>query len=748
MASAGTSLLRPPPAVPPAEVRPAPGRPDLVLLAAAGAAFVAGLLLFLLPLRGVRLGALDGLGLISVLPVASLAGLVLLVVSFVTMLARRRPAAPVLVAMLIGVVFCLDGVTALIEPLPRFPTTYQIAGFVNYISQTGHVEPALAAYFSWPGFFALIAFVTGAAGVHSLLPLMTWWPVVIDVLLLVPFLLLTRALRLSWRARWLAALLFCLGNWVGQDYFSPQSFNFLLYLVLIATVLMWFSGQHRTGRRTPGELPAGSVGARSRGALLLLLILIFVMSTLSHQLTPFLMIVAVGGLVLVRRCSPRGLPVLFAVILVGWISYGTVAYWSGHESAIFGNVGQLFGTFQSSVNDRVTGTPVHQLADDSRIVLAGLMVVLALLGLARRWRGGISDRALVVLFVAPLTMAGLQNYGGEIALRIYLFALPAIAVLAACLFFPGTTSRRTRVSRLGRRRLDLNGLGVGEIVLRGAGSGHQVPDNRGSDHRGSDSQRPHGASLAEARGAVNRFSSRPAAIAALALAGVVTASVAVLFVSARYGNEAFERTPPSEYSAMNYIYNHDRHGTAVLWVSRPAGVNATPQMPWEFRDIGRVQFQSAEAPYHPASIGQVVARLSGLGRGGFLITTNTEAEFTQQTAGYLTGWDASFRAALSADPRLRLVYSGRDAAVYQARLPASAPRATAGPLAAVPARSTLWSPIGIAAFVLALLLLGSREFIRECVPSRRWLLTPLWIASLPVLALLLGAVAERFVVLG
>lgn len=164
---------------------------------------------------------------------------------------------------------------------------------------------------------------------------------------------------------------------------------------------------------------------------------IFVVSTLSHQLTPFLMIAAILGLVLVGRCTPRSLPVLFGVILIGWISYGTIAYWSGHLSTIFGDLGQLSGTISASVSDRVTGTSIHQFVDKARIGLAGLMAVLAVLGLIRRWRGGITDRALMVLLVAPLTIAGLQNYGGEISLRVYMFALPAAAVLAACLFFPG-----------------------------------------------------------------------------------------------------------------------------------------------------------------------------------------------------------------------------------------------------------------------------------------------------------------------
>ena len=64
--------------------------------------------------------------------------------------------------------------------------------------------------------------------------------------------------------------------------------------------------------------------------------------------------------------------------------------------------------------------------------------------------------------------------------------------------------------------------------------------------------------------------------------------LAEVFLLARYGNEAFEETPAGEYAAMNYVYNHDGRGTAVLWISRPSGVNATPQMPWQYRDIEKV----------------------------------------------------------------------------------------------------------------------------------------------------------------
>lgn len=707
---------RPPPN--PAPAQTGQRGSGLLLLPAGVGLGIAGVALFLLPLRGVALGRMNGLGLISVLPIASLAGLALLVTAFVVLLARPRPSTWLLAALLVALVFCLDGVTGLIEPLPRFATAYQVSGFVNYISSTGHVAPSLTAYFSWPGFLAMISFVAGAAGVHSLLPLMTWWPVVVDLLALVPFLLLTKALRMSWRARWFAAFLFTLGNWVGQDYFSPQSFNYLLYLVFLAVILTWFSGQRtpgqrlpgrrKPGRRVPGELPATDVGPALRALLLLLLIAIFAVSTVSHQLTPFLLIAACAGLVIVGRCTPRSLPILFAVIAIGWFSYGTVAYWSGHLSTVFGDLGHLGGTVSASVSSRVVGTPIHQLADQSRIGLAGLMALMAIAGLVRRWRGGITDRALIVLMIAPVTSAGLQNYGGEISLRIYLFALPAAAILAAYLFFPGVKAGQARRAR-------------GAATAGG---------------------------LDVANGTAIRTGGRLAAAFALVLAGFMAVALSGLFLLARYGNEAFERIPPGEYAAMNYIYEHAGAGASVLWLSRPSGVNATPQMPWQFRDLRQVDFVSFGSPRDPADVSGVVRVLRGLGPGGYLITTSTEATFIIQTAGFPVHWESEFRAALEADPRVRVAFTTPTATVYQARHPVGPPTAqAAGSAAATPSGSTIWSPIGLGALVAALLLLATREFIRECVPARRWLLAPLAIASLPAIALLLCAVAERFVVL-
>ena len=136
--------------------------PDAVLVAVT----VAGLALFVVSLRGIDLARMNGLGLLSVLPLGAIVGVIIIALAFVVGLVPaqglpdRRSGPP----SSSGLVVCLDGITAFAEPEPRFPTTYQIAGFVDYISRPVIRRPDLAAYFSWPGFFALIAFVTGTPG--------------------------------------------------------------------------------------------------------------------------------------------------------------------------------------------------------------------------------------------------------------------------------------------------------------------------------------------------------------------------------------------------------------------------------------------------------------------------------------------------------------------------------------------------------------------------------------------------------
>src|SRR6201996_6848699 len=668
-----------------------------------------------------KLDDMSGLGLISIMPRASLAGLGLLALPFVRALGRPRPKPLVLGALVAAIVICLDGVTTVMEPEPRFPTAYWIAGFVEYIYRTGHTSPALSAYFSWPGFFEAVAAIEHLVGSDNLMPVLRYWPVAMDLLALVPMGLIVKRLHATWRAKWLALFIFTVGNWVGQDYFSPQSFMYVLYLFMLALLITYFgkrstadaaesgpdSGRagHRVASRRfvphvpvpafaqrlldrvkldrplPGDKPAVTASRGARIAAASGIVAIMVFATVGHQLTPFFMVVACVALALIGRCQLRSLPVLLAVIFAAWVSFGAVGFWSGHLGDMFGGLGDLGSNLSTSVSARSTGTSsLHKYVLYSRDGFAAIVLIMAGLGLLRRRRLAIDDRVLVVLTAVPFLGFGLQSYGGEMALRVYLFMLPAACVLAAMLFFPAPVS----------------------------------------------DWRP--------------WRTLPA------LAVCVIAATVIFFIP-RYGNEAFERTPTGEVTAMNYLYAHDSQGIHVLWTSEDPVNDVTPQIPWSYQDIEKIDYLPEKAPLNPVSVKSVVAELRASGPGSYLITSTTQEQYLEQGASYPATWGQDFTAAMKAYPGVKVAYSNQDAVIYTLTWAKGTARQPL-PSTVQTLPSTIWTPIGLAELALLLLVLGAREFIRIWRPADTRLARRLSMASIPLLVIFVIIVLIRFVVLG
>ncbi len=418
---------------------------------------VLALLLWLAAVPAIDLRRISDIGLIAALPPLSFVALALLIAGFCLALASRPVRTPLLLLYVLVLIIMLYGITALIEEMPRYPVAWLHAGFTEYVMRTGQTAPMLDGRFNWPGFFALTAFAAQAAGLDNALPLMSWAPVFLNLLYLGPLLAIFGAVTADARLRWLGIWFFYLSNHVGQDYFSPQGLNYFFYLTILAILLGWFrtvvSGDGLLWR-VPGvralinrsRLIAAWLGAEGvphpagtplqRVGLLLIVILLFITITASHPLTPFFVLLAVTLLVVFDRIALRGLPLIMGMILATWITYMTAAFLSGHLDMVIGAFGQVGNIVSSNVTERLDGSPGHVLVTYARLGMTLAVWGLAALGGLRRLRAGQQDLTFVLLAAAPFTLLILQNYGGEMLLRVYLFSLPFVAFFAAALFFP------------------------------------------------------------------------------------------------------------------------------------------------------------------------------------------------------------------------------------------------------------------------------------------------------------------------
>jgi hypothetical protein len=401
---------------------------------------------------------MNGYGLISLLNPWLLAAIAVLVVVAVIELSRGSLRGFWLGAVAVGFVVLLQGMSSAIEPVAGFPVGWLHMGFADYFTTYGTSLNGYDARFSWPGFFAMLSVLSTSTGFTDGAELLRWAPAFGDSLMLLPLMLLARSLSPSKRAMWLAPLLYAVGNWFQQDYLSPQQLAWFLGLTVIA-VLVWSARPAQVsirpsgaGFRLPGylwrpALPAERIDRLDgRGYVRLLAALVVLMAAvvMSHQLTPVVLVMALLVLTFAKRTRFPGLWLVLAVLAALWISFGASDYWAGHLSQIFGGVGNLGGNLASGVTERVSGTPEHLQMQTLRIAFSALLMGLALLGMFMIRRSG-SLLVLAGLSFAPFALIAMQSYGGEVLLRCFVFALPALAIagaqVLAVLVAPGMLNR-------------------------------------------------------------------------------------------------------------------------------------------------------------------------------------------------------------------------------------------------------------------------------------------------------------------
>lgn len=393
--------------------------------------------LWALGMATLELDGMTDLGLASVLPVVAIGGLVLLSISFA--LALRRDAGSGLTLLhVLALIVMLFAIPAIVEQYPRFNVAWRHVGIAEVLLRTQQIDPNIDAYFSWPGFFALSAFVTEAAGLSSTLDVVGWAPVAFNLLYLAPLLLIMRAATGDRTVVWFGVWIFYLTNWIGQDYYAPQAYGFFIYLLIIGLLLTYFGGDGRPMWPIPARFFAGPMavtrprmGPLQRAGLLAMILVMFGALSASHQLSPFAVVAVAIVLAVLGRISVSGVPTVMIVILGTWLSYMTVTYMQGHLSDMIARIGSVDDTVAANLTDRFRGSRDHLAVIVVRSISSVLLWSLAAVGSARQLLSRRVDMTWTLLAGAPFTLLLLQSYGGEILLRVYLFGLPFMSLLAA-----------------------------------------------------------------------------------------------------------------------------------------------------------------------------------------------------------------------------------------------------------------------------------------------------------------------------
>ncbi|HEX2576979.1 MAG TPA: hypothetical protein VHK88_11570 [Aquihabitans sp.] len=560
----------------------------------------AGLALWAGGTYGIDVSAMSDTGLLSILRPTAHLGLFVLLATFCAEVASRRPSTWRLAAPVVALVAAVHGTPAVLYGL-RYSWAWKHLGIIDFIDRNGTVDPsvqALDVYHNWPGFFAVNSALANLFGVETAATYARWWPLLANLAVVPLLLYVFRGLRGGGnvRTRWLGVVVFLTANWIGQDYFSPQSMVFLLYLLIIGVVLQFTGTELRETQRVGGARPR-------RWSVAVALVAAAVVIT-SHQVTPVVLLVALVALSATRQARAARIAAGVVALAAIWSTTGAWAFLSANVSSLLEGMGQPVANADQNLVDQGRLSDGQALVSTLGRVALVLVALLGLLGVARELRRRRVDGAGIALLLAPGSLLFANTFGGEIAFRTYLFALPFLSWYAALALWPAV---RAADRRVGPRR-------------------------------------------AAARGVL-------ALAAASALLGCS------LF--GYYGKDAYYTFSQHEVDASSFVLDDAPQGSLLVTITANypgqwKGYERLTYVP--IAEEGAATWRRIEAD----PVGVLGGWLSGdeYSKGYLLLTRSQEREVESQ--GVLPpGAVGRLRNALDASPRFRTVYASPEAQVYE-----------------------------------------------------------------------------------
>ncbi|MEI5008547.1 hypothetical protein RB196_15605 [Streptomyces sp. PmtA] len=474
----------------------------------------------------------------------------------------------------------------------------------------------MSAYDQWPGFFGLNAALVRAFGVESATAYLNWAPVVLGLLLLPVLVLLYRTFTEDWRLVWTGVWIFQLANWVGQDYLAPQGFAYLLHLTVLAVVLRHFVLPGSAGRlrdRTFLDPAAAAVppptGRRQRAVCVLILAPTIVAINAAHQLTPVMLCVSLFALLFTRRYRNLGLLAVAGALMLAWdLTMGRPLF-TETLGTLRESLGELTRNSRAGYAGQLTG-PGPELAGRANVLMVLAVAVLAAVAVFARRRLTRSALPLLLVSAAPLPLFVVNDYGGEMLFRVYLFGLPGAAFFAAAALVPAAGA------------------------IRGAS--------------------------ARARTVRRRVASVALPVSLVALAAG--------FLPSYYGKERMNYTPPAETALVTRAIDRAPEGSLVL-----AATGSFPRALHRYDRLEHWFFAEQELPENERMLADPARYLAdGIppGTRAYVILTRTQDVYTAGEGLLPPGGFATLRDELAASPLFTVVEEHPYGVVLEHRSPA------------------------------------------------------------------------------
>jgi hypothetical protein len=366
--------------------------------------------------REVKTAAVSELGLFSVLPVSFFIAFSLLMGSFfITIFFVKKNRLPLVLCQTFLLIFILNLTPSIVEITARFTSGYTNYRAVDYILQTGQIDSSSLWAHNWPA-FSIFMSIFEQISVIPAQSILLYYPTFFNFMFLLPIFVFFRFLFHDFRMTWIAVWFVFIGNWIGQDYFSMQSFAFFM-IALILIVLMKYM----------------NANIRSKRSIVLFLFLFFYVCS-SHALSSLALITVVLALYLSKRLDRPALLLSLVTFVAGWTIFDANTYLSRNLMSTLKEFLDPSVIFQRNVATRISGSAGHIIVSEVRLLFALSMLAFGLIGIILAWRskklGPVEQKLLIILIGFSLIVFG-SAYGGELFMRIYMFSLLPLAYFAS-----------------------------------------------------------------------------------------------------------------------------------------------------------------------------------------------------------------------------------------------------------------------------------------------------------------------------